>query len=156
MKSFDFAQAPGHIIRRAHQVSAALFASGASTVPAWEITQVQFAMLNALIDSPGMDQVTLAQKVALDAATSGSVIARLESRGWLCRVPDQFDRRRRLLWITESGQAVVAQLFHAIAESQRQLMAPLSAAEQQELMRLLGKLVQAHTPATSTAQQSVP
>lgn len=142
MKSFDFAQAPGHLIRRAHQVSVALFAAGAGTVPEWDITQVQFAMLNALIDSPGMDQVTLAQKVALDAATSGSVIARLESRGWLCRVPDQFDRRRRLLWITEEGKAVVASLFDAIAESQRRLMAPLTEEEQAELKRLLGKLAQ--------------
>ena len=36
---------------------------------------MQFAILNALMEDPGEDQVTLARKVAFDAATFGSVIA---------------------------------------------------------------------------------
>jgi DNA-binding MarR family transcriptional regulator len=40
------------------------------------------------MDMPGEDQVTLAARVAFDAATSGSVIGRLEARGWIRRELD--------------------------------------------------------------------
>lgn len=135
--SFDFVNAPGHLIRRAHQVSVALFTQEAA---AYDVTQVQFAILNALIDRPGLDQVSLAQAVALDAATSGSVIGRLEAKGWIQRERDTADRRRRLLWVTEAGQAVVAALMVPIARSQDRLMAPLDAQEQVEFKRLLRKV----------------
>ncbi|WP_101048877.1 MarR family winged helix-turn-helix transcriptional regulator [Macromonas nakdongensis] len=143
MESFDFASAPGHLIRRAHQVSVALFMAEAQ---AHDITQVQFAILNALLDEPGLDQVSLAQRVALDAATSGSVIERLEGKGWLRRERASHDRRRRLLWITPAGEAVVAALQRPIGRSQTRLLAGLNPGEAAELLRLLRKLVASHTP----------
>ena len=79
---FAFEQAPGHLIRRAHQIAVAVFAE---EVGAHAVTPVQFAILNALMQRPGVDQVTLAQRVAFDAATIGSVIGRLEKKGWLRR-----------------------------------------------------------------------
>ena len=74
-QSFDFAQAPGHLIRRAHQIAVALFMTELSGE---DVTPVQFAVLNAVMDTPGIDQVTLAGRVAFDAATSGSVIKKAE------------------------------------------------------------------------------
>lgn len=142
MQSFDFANAPGHLIRRAHQVSVGLFMDEAA---GHDVTQVQFAMLNALLDTPGIDQVTLAQRVALDAATSGSVIERLERKGWVRREPAAKDRRRRLLWLTDAGSATLAALMVPIGQTQARLMAPLSQDEQQVLLGLLRKLVAAHS-----------
>ena len=69
--SFDLAAAPGHLIRRAHQISVAVFNEHLSMA---DVTPVQFAILNALLDTPGVDQITLAKHVAFDPATSGSVI----------------------------------------------------------------------------------
>ena len=137
-QSFDFRNAPGYLIRRAHQVSVAIFMDAAAQL---DITPVQFAILNALIESPGIDQVSLAQQVAMDAATSGSVIGRLESKGWLKRELDETDRRRRRLWVTPAGCEVVAQLSDPIGESQRRLVAVLDEQERAELRRLLEKLV---------------
>ena len=137
MQPFDFANAPGHLIRRAHQTSVALF----MVESRHDITQVQFALLNALIQTPGCDQATLAQQVALDPATSGAVIGRLEARGWVRRDRDQADKRRRLLWITEAGEQVVAALMVPIARSQSRLLAPLTDDESVLLMQLLRKLV---------------
>ena len=68
-KSYDFQHAPGHLIRRAHQLAVAVFMEETA---GFDVTPVQFAILNALIDDPGEDQVTLAGRVAFDAATSGS------------------------------------------------------------------------------------
>ena len=140
-KSFDFQHAPGHLIRRAHQVAVAVFMEETGE---HDVTPVQFAILNALIDDPGEDQVTLAGKVAFDAATFGSVIGRLEAKGWVRREPDAADRRRKLLWVTPAGEKAAAAMKRAVARAQRRILGPLEPDEQQQLIVLLGKLVQGH------------
>jgi DNA-binding MarR family transcriptional regulator len=108
---------------------------------------VQFAILNALIDDPGEDQVTLAGKVAFDAATFGSVIGRLEAKGWVRREPDAVDRRRKLLWVTAEGEQAAQAMKRAVGKAQGRILAPLEAAERQQLMGLLDKLVAGHEAA---------
>lgn len=136
---FDFWQLPGHLIRRAHQRAVAIFME---EMAGFDVTPVQYAILLALLDRPGEDQVTLAAHVALDAATSGSVVGRLEARGWLRREPDQRDRRRKLLWITPDGERAALQMLDATPQVQERLVEPLSPEEQAQLMHLLAKLVQ--------------
>ncbi|MBK6360928.1 MAG: winged helix-turn-helix transcriptional regulator [Comamonadaceae bacterium] len=141
---FDFEHAPGHLVRRAHQLAVALFMEETA---AFEVTPVQFAILNALIDIPGEDQVTLAARVAFDAATSGSVIGRLEARGWIRREVDPKDKRRKLLWVTAEGERAVARMKSGVARVQQRLMAPLSEPEQAQLVDLLARLVAGHDAA---------
>lgn len=140
-KSYDFRHAPGHLIRRAHQVAVALFMEETG---AFDVTPVQFAILNALIDDPGEDQVTLARQVAFDAATFGSVIGRLEAKGWVRREPDAMDRRRKLLWVTPEGAEAARAMKRAVAKAQARILAPLEPAERDELVRLLDRLVAGH------------
>lgn len=138
---YDYHAAPGHLIRRAHQLAVSIFAENTA---AFEITPVQFAMLNALVDEPGEDQITLAGKVAFDAATSGAVIARLEAKGLLRRDADPKDKRRKLLTATKAGETIVLAMKAAVADVQGQIMQPLSAAEAEQLTCLLAKLVTGH------------
>ena len=140
-KSFDFQHAPGHLIRRAHQLAVAIFMEETGD---YDVTPVQFAILNALIDDPGEDQVTLAGKVAFDAATFGSVIGRLEAKGWVRREADEHDRRRKLLWITPQGEHAAGRMNRAVAKAQNRILGPLEAAERKRLVQLLGKLVAGH------------
>lgn len=137
-KSFDYKHAPGHLIRRAHQLAYAVFMDETAS---FDVTPVQFAILNALMDTPGVDQVTLAGHVAFDAATSGSVIGRLEAKGWVRRKPDAQDRRRKLLWVTAEGEQAVQRMKRAVARAQTHILGPLNAVERDQFMRLLGKLV---------------
>ncbi len=137
-QSFDFRQAPGHLVRRAHQRSVAIFME---EMAEFDVTPVQFAILAALLDRSGEDQVTLAAHVALDAATSGSVIGRLEARGWIRREPDQRDRRRKLLWITPDGERAALQMLDAAQRVQDRLVEPLTPDERAQLMHLLARLV---------------
>jgi DNA-binding MarR family transcriptional regulator len=140
-KSFDFAKAPGHLVRRAQQIAVALFMA---ELAAEDVTPVQFAILNAVMDTPGIDQITLAGRVAFDAATSGSVIGRLEAKGWIKREPHQIDRRRKMLWLTPAGQAATLQMKDAVERVQDSLLKPLSQDEAQQLVGLLSKLVAGH------------
>lgn len=140
-QSFDFAQAPGHLVRRTHQIAVALFMSELSGE---DVTPVQFAILNAVMDTPGVDQVTLAGRVAFDAATSGSVIGRLETKGWIRREADQADRRRKILWLTPAGQEATVQMKQAVERVQSKLLSPLTESEAQTLTSLLAKVVASH------------
>jgi DNA-binding MarR family transcriptional regulator len=138
---YDYHAAPGHLIRRAHQLAVSIFAENTAT---FDITPVQFAMLNALVDEPGEDQITLASKVAFDAATSGAVIARLEAKGLLRRDADPKDKRRKLLTATKEGEKAVQAMKASVAQVQNQLLQPLSEAEAQLLTALLQKMVAGH------------
>jgi len=140
-KSYDFQHAPGHLIRRAQQFAVAVFMEETAD---FDVTPVQFAMLNALMEAPGTDQVTLAARVAFDPATSGSVIGRLEAKGWVRREADVHDRRRKLLWVTPEGEQTVQQMKKAVVKAQTRILGPLGAAEREQLVRLLGKLVAGH------------
>lgn len=145
-KSYKFAAAPGHLIRRAQQIAVAVFMEETAE---FDVTPVQFAILNALIDNPGEDQVTLAKNVAFDPATFGSVISRLEVKGWVTRAADVGDKRRKLLCITEEGKQVAFSMKRAVAHAQVRIVGPLDELEQDQLVRLLGKLVAAHDSAES-------
>jgi DNA-binding MarR family transcriptional regulator len=140
-KSFNFSQAPGHLIRRAQQVAVAIFMEEAAE---FDATPVQFAILNALIDDPGEDQITLSNRVAFDPATFGSVIGRIEAKGWVTRKADPGDKRRKLLWVTPEGQAIALAMKRAVAKAQLRIVAPLDAAERVQLSALLDKLVTGH------------
>jgi DNA-binding MarR family transcriptional regulator len=140
-KSFNFSEAPGHQIRRAHQLSIALFMEETA---GFDVTPVQFAILNALMDDPGEDQVTLSGRVAFDAATSGSVIGRLETKGWVRREADPADKRRKLLWVTPEGEKMALQMKRAVSKVQSRLLGPLTVEERRQLGALLGKLIAGH------------
>ena len=148
--SYDIAQAPGHLIRRAQQIAVAEFAR---EMAAYDITPVQFALLNAMIDTPGVDQITLANGVAFDAATSGSVLGRLEAKGWVRREPDQQDRRRKLLYVTPEGKKAVARMKDAVDRVQHNILAPLGPKDREVFVRLLAQLVQGHEQTTGSGSE---
>ena len=140
-KSFDFSEAPGHLIRRAQQRAVAIFMEETA---GFDVTPVQFAILNALMDEPGEDQITLSGRVAFDAATSGSVLGRLEAKGWVRREADPLDKRRKLLWITPEGEQVALHMKRAVSRAQQRIVSPLNARERDQLAALLAKLVAGH------------
>jgi DNA-binding MarR family transcriptional regulator len=150
-KGFDFRQAPGHLIRRAHQVAVAIFMEETS---GFDVTPVQFAILNALLEAPGEDQVTLARKVAFDAATFGSVIGRLETRGWVRREPDATDRRRKRLWVTPEGSEAARRMRRPVGKVQARILQPLSEQERSQLLELLDRLVAGHEAMAAAPEEA--
>lgn len=140
-KSFNFGEAPGHLIRRAQQLAVAIFMEETA---GFDATPVQFAILNALMDDPGEDQITLSGRVAFDPATFGSVIGRLEAKGWVKREADPRDKRRKLLWNTPEGEKVALQMKRAVGKTQQRILAPLDEQERAQLGTLLTKLVSGH------------
>jgi MarR family transcriptional regulator, temperature-dependent positive regulator of motility len=126
---------PGHLIRRAHQLAVSTF----SETHGRDVTPVQYAVLRALHHEPGIDQVTLAQRVALDTSTTADIATRLESKGWIERV--LLARRQRSLHLTAAGEAILGAMMPRVAPMYRQLLQGLDADEQAEFLRLLRKFV---------------
>jgi len=133
-------QRPGHLIRRVHQLHAALWASEVSK----EVTPTQFAVLSAVVENPHGDQAMVSREASLDSSTAGSVIYRLVQRGWIQVDRDPADRRRNLLSLTPEGEAAHAEIAPAAAEMTEHLVGALDLAEQSTLVDLLGKIIGAH------------
>ena len=127
---------PGHLIRRAQQLAVARF----HEVHGRNATPIQYAILRTLQESPGIDQVTLAQKIALDTSTTADIATRLETKGWIER--KVMPRRQRSLSLTAEGEEVLLELQPGIELVYQAVLKNLEPVEQDEFMRLLRKLVQ--------------
>ncbi|MDP2418570.1 MAG: MarR family transcriptional regulator [Hydrogenophaga sp.] len=141
---------PGHLIRRAHQLAVATF----HDTHGRQITPVQYALLRALQEEPGLDQVTLAQRVALDTSTTADIATRLEAKGWIVR--ELLARRQRSLRLTPEGEAMLNAMLPRVAPMYQQLLGPLEPAEQAEFLRLLRKFVQLSSPPTDSETEGKP
>jgi len=129
---------PGHLARRFHQIAVSIFCE---EFVGLDVTPVQYAILCAIHDQPGIDQVTLAGLVALDTSTSASVCARLEERGLVKRTQAGGDRRKKSLVLTEAGRRLVHRSAECATRLNARVMAPLKIAEQVTFLRLLERLV---------------
>ena len=146
----DLAEHPGHLLRRAQQISVSLFFDELGS----ELTPVQYALLRSLADHPGIDQVSLAGLAAIDTSTGATVCARLEEKGLLERKVIPHNRRQRALTITAAGAALLRDMAPGAQRLRKRLLAPLSEAEQQQFMRLLTKLVKENNEESRAPQAS--
>ena len=134
----DFHTMPGHLIRRAHQISVAIFMEECA---AHNVTPVQYACLSEIARQPGVDATRLASAVAFDRSTLGNVLERLEAKGWVDRRPSAEDRRVKLLHISEAGLHLLDAIEPAVLATQKRLLKPLSPADRKLFMRLISEMV---------------
>ncbi len=137
---------PGHLIRRAQQISAALFAEECGEVG---LTSVQYAALLAVRANPGVDATRLSSLIAFDRSTLGDVLERLETKGWLVRRPGDRDRRIKTLHLTLSGERLLREVEPAVRRVQQRLLAPLAANDRPVLLHLLGEIADVHNEVTA-------
>lgn len=140
-KTVDFQAQPGHAARRLHQVAVALFMQEVADLG---LTPVQYSSLQAICLQPGMDQKSLASAVAFDTSTIGGVVDRLEVRGLVKRSVSPSDRRVRLLHPTAEGLAILEAVVPRMLKAQERLLAPLSASQTQDFMRMMQILIEAN------------
>ncbi len=138
---------PGHLIRRAQQVSAALFTDECAAL---DLTSVQFAALYAIDLHPGVDATRLSALIAFDRSTIGDVLDRMEHKGWLVRSAAPSDRRLKLISLSPAGSALLRQAGPAVRRVQDRILAPLAPADRASLIRLLAQLSACIPPATAS------
>ena len=132
---------PGYLIRRLHQIHVAIFLEECAE---FGITPVQYAVMTALLNRPGADQVTIARDAGIDRTNVADVLARLEQRGLVIRKQGDKDRRMRVAALTAQGESIAREMEHASLRAQDKLMAALPKGKQDRLMTLMTELVEAN------------
>jgi DNA-binding MarR family transcriptional regulator len=106
-----------------------------------------FTVLTSLAEQGEASQAALGRRLWIDRSDLHAIVGELELDGLIDRVRDPKDRRRNVVTITTSGKATLRRLDALVDRAQRELLAPLSASERRELIRLLERLI-AEQPAS--------
>lgn len=132
----------GHLIRRLHQISVSVFSERMKEA-GFDLTPVQFAALTAVEANPGIDQASLAGRIAYDRVTIGGVVDRLEGKGLVTRTISTQDRRARAVSLTALGAETLARARPVVRGLQPDILSGLSAAERAQLIGLMKKTTEA-------------
>jgi DNA-binding MarR family transcriptional regulator len=97
-------------------------------------------VLAALDEHGPSSQARLGRAVGLDRSDVALAVEELHARGAVRRATDPDDRRRRIVELTPAGRALLGTLDAVLDAVQRQLLAPLTEAERDTLVALLGRL----------------
>lgn len=143
-----FPPGPGHLIRRAHQISSALWAEHVGTA----LTPPQYLVLRALVAVDALDQVSITQVAALDRSTLADVLVRLEAKKLVRRDRNKADARRNLVSLTERGRELLESVTPAVTASERELVACFDELDLDAFLGQLGVLV-AHGEQRLTCRQ---
>lgn len=102
----EFLAMPGYVIRRLQQA----YSSAWLRYVGPDLTGPQFAVMLAIRLHPGVEQGSLAKAAALDRSTMAGVVKRLETRELILRVQPPEDGRKRLLYLTDTGIDLLAEV----------------------------------------------
>ncbi|WP_460067763.1 MarR family winged helix-turn-helix transcriptional regulator [Streptomyces sp. YKOK-I1] len=105
-----------------------------------------FAVLVALAEGGAASQADLSRRTGVYRSDMVAVLNALADAACVSREPDPADRRRNVITLTPAGHRRLERLDRLIADAQRELLAPLTPAEQDELTRLLTLLNEQHRP----------
>lgn len=130
----------GHMIRRLNQLSTQVFSREMQRA-GYDLTSVQFAAMDAIRATPGMDQAGVAAQIGYDRATIGGVIDRLEQKGYIARSISTRDRRARVVDLTPEGQAAFDAILPVVTALQGDILARLDDEERQVFFELARKAV---------------
>lgn len=103
-----------------------------------------YAVLLALQERGPASQAALGRRLGIDRKDMAALVAELERDGWAARRRDAGDRRRNVVSVTAEGERALARIDDGVAAAQEPLLAPLTAAERQELARLLAQIAAHH------------
>ena len=134
----DLWSRPGFLIRRLHQLHAAIFVEECRD---YEVTPVQYAVLSVLYRGNGLDQVSVAAEVGIDRNNAADVLRCLERRGFVERISSEADKRAKLNRITKSGRKFVEDAHCAMERAQSRLTMGLNAHDRGRFVDLLQKVM---------------
>lgn len=135
---------PGHLIRRLNQISTNVFQREMKKAGI-DLTQVQFAALQSVFETPGIDQAGVAANIAYDRATIGGVIDRLEQKGLVTRIVSPRDKRAREVRLTKAGTQLFRDVLPIVRSIQGEILSGLSGTEKEAFLTLATKAVRQAT-----------
>jgi DNA-binding MarR family transcriptional regulator len=109
-----------------------------------EILPGHLPILITLLDhETPMIQDVIASHVLIDKSVAARGIDHLEKNGFLRRSVNPENRRQKLVYPTAKAKSIQAELFNSLKRSSENLLSPLSPKEQEMVMELLDRMLQA-------------
>ncbi|MCK1654263.1 MarR family transcriptional regulator [Bradyrhizobium sp. 149] len=134
LASVDLSRSLGYRLRRAQLW---VFKDVSRRLAAFDISPAQFSVLSVIEANPGVNQLAIAQSLSIERAGLGRLVDHLERRGVVQRSASAINRRYYVLYLTETGTALLGRLRPAIAESEKALAAKIGVRAFKELQRAL-------------------
>jgi DNA-binding MarR family transcriptional regulator len=128
----------GYVLRRAQ---IAVFQDFGQTMAALEIRPAQFSVLLLIELNPGVNQTQISEALGIKTTNLAVMLHELAARGYAERRPGTIDRRAHALHLTPQGRTLMRRLHARVADHERHVVDRLGAAEKQQLLKLLAKLV---------------
>lgn len=125
-------QSVGYVLK---QVSTALRTAMDAALRPLDLTVPQYACLEQLGQRPGQSNADLARAVFVTRQSMNLVLRGLQDRGLLTR-PEVADLgRARPTELTEAGRGLLRTASVAVRDIERRMLTPLSADDQQRMLR---------------------
>jgi DNA-binding MarR family transcriptional regulator len=103
----------------------------------FEITNIQYVVLEMLWHQEGLTAVELGKRLMIDKATMSGILERLVDRGWLIKSPDDQDKRMIRLFPSEKSRTLKEKLVKEREKANEELLAGFTAEERLLLKKLL-------------------
>jgi DNA-binding MarR family transcriptional regulator len=104
------------------------------------VRRQHFAVLTSLAEQGEASQAALGRRLSIDRSDLHAILAGLERDRLVARMRDPTDRRRNVVTLTTAGRIALKRLDARIDTAQRELLAPLSARERREFVRMLERI----------------
>ena len=99
----------------------------------------QHRVLKLLSETSEISQQSLMEILAIRPGSLSELLKKLEDKGYIVRTPDETDKRKNTLSLTDAGKEALA-----AAEDRKDPFAVLSEEEQEQLKALLKKIIEAN------------
>jgi DNA-binding MarR family transcriptional regulator len=114
-----FAMSPTHLLHRAEQCAADIFARIA---PAGLLTPRQYAILTAIQANEGISQTGLVEKTGIDRSTLADIVRRMLDKGLVQRERTTEDARAYAVRLTRKGADILKKMRPYAEEVDRQIL----------------------------------
>lgn len=106
-----------------------------------DLTKPQYAVMRSVAEHPGIEQVALIEAAVSTKATLAEMLSRMEARGLVRREHDQADKRRRFVYLTDEGEALLNRSIPQGNEVDDEFLGRLSDDEREQFSRLVHKMM---------------
>ena len=130
--SNELEQAAFYLMRKLFQAHTAAWQKA---IP--DLTKPQYAVMQAVLNHPGIEQVELIDASVSTKATLAELLARLEKRGLIYREQGESDKRRRFVFLSNQGKKLLESVAPVAAQIDSQFLNKLGIEQQKQLLTCL-------------------
>lgn len=107
-----------------------------------DLTKPQYAVMSAIAERPGIEQVNLMEAAVSTKATLAEMLSRMEKRGLVRRESDPLDKRRRFVYLTAEGETQLTAVMAVGDRVDDAFLGRLSEEEREQFTRLVRKMME--------------